>query len=267
MRAALKDIVVLDARGKVVYQASGKADIGADWSDRPYFARFKADAALKFDFGTAARRGGARAGAEEWFIPVVHGWRRPSSEFAGLIVGLMDPQFFDKAWTFDSEIAGVSIALSGPDGRLIMRRPFAGDLAGRFVADRETLAQLSPGRAADTLLSDDDQLLAYRRVAAYPNLLIFVAQPMSAVLAGWQQVAWIVGAGWLVASLGLGGLGVWLGRERKARGALENRYHTLFNAIPQPVIVSDRQTARILAFNDAAVQQYGQAMGEGAVAG
>jgi hypothetical protein len=98
---ALKDIVVLDARGKVVYQASGKADIGADWSDRPYFARFKADTTLKFDVGAAARRGGAGA-AEEWFIPVVHGWRRPNGEFAGLIVGLMDPQFFDKAWTFDS---------------------------------------------------------------------------------------------------------------------------------------------------------------------
>jgi hypothetical protein len=32
----LKDILVLDAEGKVVYQAAGRADIGRDWSDRPY---------------------------------------------------------------------------------------------------------------------------------------------------------------------------------------------------------------------------------------
>ena len=172
---------------------SGKGDIGADWSDRPYFARFKADATLKFDFGAAARRGGAGAAAGEWFIPVVHGWRRPNGEFAGLIVGLMDPQFFDKAWTFDSEIAGVSIALSGPDGsadhapplrrrhgRLVRRRPrnAGAAVAGtrrRYAAQRRRPAsRLPPGR----------------RLPEPPDL----RRPADdVVLAGWQQVAWIVG--------------------------------------------------------------------------
>jgi PAS domain S-box-containing protein len=258
----LKDIVVLDARGHVVHQASGKADIGADWSDRPYFDRFKADPGLKFDLVRAARRSDAHA-AGEWFIPVVHGRRHPNGEFAGLIVGKMDPRFFDRAWTFDSEIAGVSIALTDPDGIVIMRRPFAGDMIGQPVAGREALTGLEPGRDADALRSPDDQLLAYRRVAAYPTLLIFVAQPMHEVLASWQRVAWIVGTGWLVASAALGGLGLWLARERRARGVMESRYHALFDSIPQPVIVSDRRTTRILAFNDAAVQQYGRTIGDG----
>jgi signal transduction histidine kinase/ActR/RegA family two-component response regulator len=260
---ALKDILVLDERGRVVHQASGRADIGADWSDRPYFARFKADKSLKFDLATATERGGARAAAAEWVIPVVHAWRRADGSFAGLIVGLMDPQFFDRAWTFDAEIAGVSIALTGRDGGVIMRRPFDADTVGRPVADRITIGHLSPDRAADTLISDDDRLLAYRRVAAYPNLVVFVAQPMDEVLAGWQQVAWIVGSGWLLASLGLGGLGLRLARERRARGLIETRYHALFDSIPQPVIVSDAGSAGILAFNAAAVHQYGAAMADG----
>jgi signal transduction histidine kinase/CheY-like chemotaxis protein len=259
---ALKDILVLDERGKVIHQASGKADLGDDLSDRGYFMRFKSDSDLKFDLATATRRGGAWAAGEEWVIPVIHAWRRPDGAFAGLIVGLMDPRFFDKAWTFDAEIAGFSIGLTGRDGRLITRRPFDGTRVGQPIADRETLARLSSARAADTLRSDDDRLLAYRQVAAYPNLVVFVARPMGEVLAGWQRVAWIVGSGWLLASLGLGGLGLWLGRERRARGALESRYQALFDSIPQPVIVSDAETGQIRAFNDAAVQQYGAAMGE-----
>src|SRR5262249_14124965 len=80
---------------------------------------------------------------------------------------------------------------------------------------------------------------------------------MQVVLTGWRQITWIAGSAWLAASLALGGLGVWLAREMKARGALENRYHTLFNSIPHPVIVSDHESGRIVAFNDAAVEQYG----------
>jgi signal transduction histidine kinase/CheY-like chemotaxis protein len=260
---ALKDILVLDARGRVIHQASGRADIGADWSDRPYFARFRSDKALKFDLAPATKRGGARAAAAEWVIPVVHAWRRPDGSFAGLIVGLMDPAFFGKTWTFDAEIAGLSIALTGRDGGVIMRRPFDGGTVGEPVADGATLGQLSPGRAGDTLISNDGRLLAYRRVAAYPDLVVFVSQPMGEVLGGWQRVAWVVGSGWLLASLGLGGLGLWLARERRARGLLENRYHALFDSIPQPVIVSDAESGRIHAFNAAAVHQYGTAIGDG----
>jgi signal transduction histidine kinase/ActR/RegA family two-component response regulator len=44
---------------------------------------------------------------------------------------------------------------------------------------------------------------------------------------------------------------------------LENRYQALFDSIPQPVIVSDTGSGRIRAFNAAAMQQYGAAMGDG----
>jgi hypothetical protein len=118
-----------------------------------------------------------------------HAWRRPDGSFAGLIVGPMDPEFFDKAWIFDAEIAGLSIALTGRDGGMIMRRPFDDDTVGEPVADTATLGQLSSGRPADTRLSGDGRLLAYRRVAAYANLMVFVSQPTGAVLAGWQRVA------------------------------------------------------------------------------
>jgi PAS domain S-box-containing protein len=260
----LKDILVLDAQGKVVYQATGRAEIGRDWSDRPYFTRFRQTPALKFGLGAPFRRS-AQSAAGEWFIPVAHSWRRSNGDFAGVIVGLMDRQVFDRAWTFDSEIAGLSIALISADGAPIMRRPFDDQLLGRSPVDRETLAQLS-GRDAATLetrspFDNETQLVAYRRVAGYPDLLTLIAQPMEVVLAGWWRVVWIAGSSWLVASLVLGALGAWLAREMKARSAVESRYHVLFNSIPYPVVVSDDESRRIVAFNDATTRQYGWELG------
>ena len=258
---ALKDILVLDARGRIVYQASGKEEVGLDRSDRPYFTQFQRNPALKFELGIPVRRR-AQSGREEWFIPATHAWRKSDGTFAGVIVGMMDPQIFDRAWTFDAEIAGLSIALTDADGTLIMRRPFAAEMMGRTPTDSETKQQLGLRRDADTMqarspLDGSEQLLAYRKVAAYPNLLTFVAQPMDVVLAGWQRIVWIVSSVWCLASLALGALGMWLARERKVRGALEGRYHALFDSIPYPVIVSDQETLSVLAFNSAAVQQYG----------
>ena len=260
----LKDILVLDAKGKVVYQGTGTDSVGLDRSDQPYFLQYQKDPALKFDVSVPARRR-TEAGASEWFIPVTHAWRR-SGQLAGVIVGIMDPQIFDKAWTFDAEIEGLGIALVTADGVLIMRRPFVGEMMGRSVAVPGALKGTADALQVKSPFDGEEQLLAYRRVAAYPNLLTLVSQPMNVVLASWLRLVWTVGSCWLLASLALGGLGLWLGAVRKARGALEGRYHALFDSIPYPVIVSDNETLRVLAVNRAAEEQYGWAQ-TGAAAG
>jgi signal transduction histidine kinase/CheY-like chemotaxis protein len=253
----LKDIFVLDARGRVVYQASGK-DLGLDRSDRPYFTQYAASPTLMFSMGKPVQAAGETAAS--WLIPVTHRWRDAGGEFSGVIVGMLEPQFFDKAWTFDSEIEGLAIALTAADGSLIMRRPFVADMMGRRLAGDSAAAQAALGGSGDTVqfrdLQGAERLAAYRRVAAYPNLLIFVSQPMDVVLGGWRRIAWIGGSSWLVALLALVGLGAWLAREMKARGVLENRYRALFDSVPYPVIVSDPDSRRVLAVNRAAGQQY-----------
>ncbi|CAN5918471.1 hypothetical protein BH11PSE3_BH11PSE3_24140 [soil metagenome] len=262
----LRDVFVLDAGGRVVYQASGKSDIGLVRADQPYFVQYREKSGLSFLVGAPVRRP-AQTGLGEWFIPVTHAWRGAKGELLGVIVGTVEPQFFDKAWTFDSEIAGLRIALTGADGRIIMRRPFSAEMMDRALVDRPTLAQLALESAAGTLEATSpfdgrSELLAYRTVADYPALLTFVAQPIDVVLAGWWGIVEIVGSVWFLGSLALGALGIWLAREMKARGALESRYRTLFDSIPYPVILSDYETRRILAFNDATEQQYGWSAGE-----
>ncbi|MDI1264935.1 MAG: ATP-binding protein, partial [bacterium] len=256
----LKDIVVLDARGRVVHQASGSEGIGLDRTDQPYFTSFRENPALKFNMGAPVRLG-SQSTLAGWLIPAARAWRKPNGELAGVIVGMLEPQLFDTAWTFDNEIAGLSIALTTANGALIMRRPFLAEVMGRPLIDGPTLSQVSRS-VADTLqarssFDGQDTLMAYRKVAAYPGLLIFVAQPMDVVLAGWRRITWIVGTIWLLASLALGGLGARLAAEMNVRGALENRYHALFDSIPYPVIVSDCDTQRVLALNSSARHQYG----------
>ena len=128
--ARLQDIFVIDARGRVVYQAApGRTDIGVDRSDWQYFTQYRDNTALKFDVGRPIRRRSNAAGGE-WFVPVTHAWYRANGEFAGVIVGVMDPRFFEKVWTFDAGVAGLSIALTSADGTIIMRRPFLAEAMG-----------------------------------------------------------------------------------------------------------------------------------------
>ncbi|MCX7365746.1 MAG: hypothetical protein NTV97_28520 [Alphaproteobacteria bacterium] len=186
-------ISVLDARGRVVYSGRDAADIGLDRSDQPYFQRFQAKPGLKFDVGTPLRRGTAAAPGD-WFIPAAHVWRKARGEFGGVIVGVLSPQFFDRAWTFDTEIAGLSIGLTGADGGLIMRRPFVPEMFGRPIAGGQLEAQLLLTQVAGTLevrnsIDGQTRLVAYRKLAAYPALIAFVAQPMDVVLGGWRRAA------------------------------------------------------------------------------
>ena len=257
---ALKDILVVDDKGRVIYQAGGRGDIGLDWSGQALFAQFQKSGTATFAFGAPLKRNGSAA-PNEWVLPVAHAWRKSGGGLAGVIVGLMDPMFFDKAWTLDSEIAGLSIALAAPDGTVFMRRPLADGMMGRSLTGLQASNHPTLEAAGTLQVTDSSsrqlELEAYRRVAAYPDLLIFVSQPMDVVLSGWRRIAWIAGSSWVVASAALALLGAWLAREMKARGALERRYFALFNSIPHPVVVSDGETGRLLAFNDAAVEQYG----------
>ncbi len=258
---SLEDVVVLDSRGRVVYQATGTGAIGSDWSDRPYFSRLQGSPARRFEV-TAPTPDGSGGSAAGMSIPAVHAWYAGSGQFAGVIVGLMAPEVFDKAWTFDSEIDGLSIALAGADGRAIMRRPFVPSLVGQPLAGPDVLTELALDRPAGVLevANPEDghnELVAYRRLAAYPDLVMFVAQPTSKALSDWSRIAWISGGCWILASAALAGLGLWLAREMKARGALESRYQALFNSIPYPVVVADHESGRLVACNAAAAEKYG----------
>lgn len=138
-----------------------------------------------------------------------------------------------------------------------MRHPFATSAIGRPVAPLPAFggeAAIPPTQGPG---DGGQRLFAHRPVPGYPGLHIFVSRPVDMVLADWRRITTVIGASWVVASLALGILGIWLMRTIRAHGLLQERYRALFDSIPHPVIVSDMEVARILAFNDSAARQYG----------
>ncbi len=164
--------------------------------------------------------------------------------------------------SIDTKIAGFSIALGDALGTMIMRHPASDDLVSRPLFGGQTLAQHFDGRAlrhfeARDPLDGEHRLVAYRAIPAFPGLYISSPNPWTWCSRAGGASCWAAGSSWVLLSMALGGLGYWLAREMRARGALENRYHTLFDSIPYPVIVSNQRTRSILAVNDATVRQYG----------
>jgi PAS domain S-box-containing protein len=185
-----------------------------------------------------------------------------NGEFAGVIVGGVDPKFFDRIWTFGAEYQDLSVALIRDDGVLLMRSPFDERAMSVSFAGGPIFSQLREGSRVGTtsgtsILDGKQRVRAYRRLADYPNLILVVGESTDRALAAWWRTVWIVAAGWAVAAIMLGGLALWLIREWKARHATQDRYRLLFQSNPYPVVVIDRDTRHFLAVNDATVEQYG----------
>ncbi len=257
----LKWIEVLDAQGRVVY-ASDIGEIGRDLSGQPFFVDRRDRPGAGFSLYAPIPH---PSGKGEW-IPAALALRQANGAFSGVVVGAVDPQFFEQAWTLDDDISGVGISLVQTDGtRLIRipRRSGAASIDGEsaFVGN-PVLAELRAGRDFGTLqavrsFDQERRLLAYRRLPAFPGLAVIVSYPLYVALATWWTLVWLVGAGWAFGTVALSGLALWLAREWHKRHTAEERQRDLFEHGPNPAYAVDREIHRFIAVNHAAVAQYG----------
>jgi PAS domain S-box-containing protein len=256
-RPFLRGITVLDANGRTVYGSEVRPR-GLDLSDRAFFANSRVDPESRLVIGLPVR---ART-LDEWIIPVTRAVRGPKGEFAGVIVAGVDPLFFDRVWTVPKSVRNQATALWTEDGRLLMRSPFDERAMGAATFSRSLVAALTGSESAGSyrttsLIDGQDRVVAYRRLSAFPMLVLTITQPTDQVLEAWWRTVWLVIVGWAVAATAMAGLATWLTREWDRHRATENRYHLLFKANPYPTFALDRRTLRFLAVSDAAVEQYG----------
>jgi PAS domain S-box-containing protein len=256
-RPFLKQITLLDSRGRTVF-TSANSEPGLDLSDRDYFIHHRDNPAGRFLLSAPVR---ARSTAE-WIVPASRALRGPNGEFAGVIVASVDPYFFSRAWTNDKTIEDQATTLWRRDGTVIIRSPFDAQSMGINLKSAAVVSGLNAGGGEGTLrtvsrIDGQDRLVAYLRIAAYPDFGLSVTQVTDRALAAWRRIAWIVALGWLVAGVALASVALGLVRESRARQATQDRYSIIFAANPYPMVVMDRETRQLLAVNDAAVEEYG----------
>jgi PAS domain S-box-containing protein len=261
-RPFLRAVWVLDERGRSIYD-SDAGNVGTDFSDRAYFTDHREHLGSGFHVGVLVR---SRT-TDGWFIPATRSLQRRNGKFGGVVVGAVDPRFFDRAWTLENEIPDLSIALvrmasAGEDGMVLMRVPWVAGGIGASIGTSPLQSRLQSQSRGGTYrntspIDGAQRLFAYRRLAAYPSLVINVGLSMDEVLAAWWRMLWTLLSGWVLGSAALVGLTLWLAREWTLRRATEQRNRQLFEASPYPVCAIDRETLRFLAVNDAAVEEYG----------
>ena len=255
-RPFLRGLWIVDADGRTIH---GTAGVGIDVSLRNYFAHHRDRSGTAFWISAPIR---SVATDEGWFVPASRAVRRDNGELVAVIVGAMEPRFFERAWQLDRGDSGLLVVLVRDDGRVLMRSPFNERAMTASVAGERSFAavQSGPGEGTfqtDSVVDGTSRLMAFRRLASHPHFVLFVGQSTDVVLAPWRRLAWATGAGWAVMAAALAALGVWLAHLAEARRATEDRYRMLFEANPFPMVVIDLKTGCFLAANDATVQKYG----------
>ena len=254
-RPFLRGVWIVDAQGRVIH---GTAGVGIDVSQRNYFTyhRDRRDSAFWISAPVSS------VATEGWFVPASRAVRRDDGELVAVIVTAMEPRFFERAWQLDRGEPDLLVVLVRDDGRVLMRSPFDERAMTASVAGERSFGTVRNGPGAGTfethsVVDGASRLMAFRRLASHPNLVLFVGQSTDRVLEPWRRLAWAIAAGWAVMAAALVALGAWLAHVSEARRATEDRYRMLFESNPFPMVVIDRQTGRFLAANDATVQSYG----------
>jgi PAS domain S-box-containing protein len=256
-RPFLTAIWILDDRGRTVF-ASDDANLGLDRSDHPYFHHHRDNARSGFYFGIPRRS----TETGQWYIPATVPMRRSDGTLAGVVVGAVDPRYFDRAWTIDDENASYALGLLRTDGYLLMRSPFEAKVLGLALRDTPALASIRRGIGTGSyqvvsVVDGQHRLISFRQLNAYPSLFVLVGVSVDHLLGDWYRNVIGVGVGWLIAMSALGTVGYRLMRESASRLSAEKRYRLLFDANPYSAFVVDQTTSRIMAVNDAAVRRYG----------
>jgi signal transduction histidine kinase len=202
----LTGIIVADRHGRLVYHTDRTDPAQIDLSDRDYFVAQRDDPTLRLKvskpfFGRLANR---------WYIGFSRRIVDDDGNFAGVVVGVVAPEFF--AERFGSlRPPGGAIELFLHDGTYLARAPHFSNLVGQTAHHGELFQDHVPARRIGSYEAQDRdgtnrRLVAYRVFADQP-LVIQVAASLDAVEAHWKRslaqhgaIALAIGLGFALAA-------------------------------------------------------------------
>jgi len=221
----LRSIKVLDKNGWLTIDSRTVTPQSKNYSLRDYFLaqRDNSDAGLYVGSPFFGDSGGYRIGISRRLA-------NRDGSFAGVVVGVMELDYFKDMFSRVAIGPGSLLALSNVDGTLLMRRPLdAGDI-GKDMSHSALFTKaedLASGHFEAVGVRDGTpRIYAFRRVGNYP-LLITLGVSVADALASWRHDAIAICAILLVLGVATIALAVFASRELRRREVAETRLQVL----------------------------------------
>lgn len=270
MKAAADDqphvraIFVTDENGVMIHDSDSLPASPRNFSDREYFRvhRDHPDYGLYIGPLLVSRT------TDKTFISMSRRISKPDGTFGGVVVAVLEPEYFQNFYSTVDTGEGGSVALFLREGTLLFRGPPAPQAAGKSFLDLDLFSERVSAAPSGTYhaksaIDGMARVFSYRVVDGLP-LVVLVGISEQQVLAGWYRSIKTTSVLTLVVVLALMALTWRLVREIGRREALaaslregEQRYRYLFEAHPHPMWIYDAATLTFLAVNDAVVRNYG----------
>lgn len=237
----LRALWVLDEQGRIILN-SDEGNIGVSFADRPYFQAYQKDPRTEFFIGPALRsrtRG-------TWTVNVARPIRDAEGRVRNLLVGSLDPPYFEHLWRGIDLGSTGAVALYHRNGQLVARNPVDERLRGRDFSSLSLFTEHLPQAPQGTFIRESGfdgvlRVIAYRQLANYPDLLVAVGSGHAEMLAPWRRFATLTGAVFAAGVVVALALTLQLRRQARRREQTEERFRRLAQAVPQVVFAADAQ--------------------------
>ncbi|RZJ19833.1 MAG: PAS domain S-box protein, partial [Haliea sp.] len=247
--AFVRAIWVLDRSGRIIYDTD-TGNVGVSLADREYFQVYQQRPATGFHISAPVR---SRT-TGTWLIAVSRPLRSAGGAVTGVIVAAVEPPYFERAWGDIDLGTDGAIGLMRLDGVLMLRSPAGDARMDQSFASLPLFTDHLPRSPAGkfkavSTFDNIERTTAYRRLSAYPQLVVYVGRTSAAMLDTWNRFATVSLSIWLTAMAGLGLLSLLLYRNSMAREHTELRFAQLAQAMPQIVFIADAR-GKVQFFSD-----------------
>jgi len=194
-------VAVVDHEGRVVNFSREWPAPSAEYSDREYFKKMRADDAPERFITVPVM--GRTSGV--WTIYLAHRVTGANNVFLGIVLGAIKLQYFEAFYATVAETSGDTIALVRNDGSVLARYP--------------SLTPLDGGNILPKLPVEERAHTAHQSLERYP-LEVTVTRDEEALLGAWRRQAIALGLGALLVEIGLIGVVLLVVRQLRSHSLL-----------------------------------------------
>ena len=178
-------LAIVGANGRIISSSRQWPALSADVSERDYFRALVLDASRKTLISGPIQNKVTGA----WIVSLAQRLSAPNGAFAGLVIGTITLEHFEKFFQSISLQEGSAVALVRQDGTLFARYPRT-EQVGRIIplgSGRKNGSDL-PVFHIDSPFDGQKRIVSVKPLASYP-LAIAVSQTEASALKSWRNIA------------------------------------------------------------------------------